>query len=120
MRAEERSTAIELEIEITMIGCGLGEKFHATILPNLIKIFCPNAADVSVLDLENTMNAFGVVEQARRSCGTMIASFRAEVGYVQRFRSRPGVIVPVRLHRRGGGCGINQVMEGQFMFRVMG
>src|SRR6266571_2853974 len=60
VRAKESATAIEFEVEIAAVRLGLSEEFHATVFPDFIHIIRPHAAHVTVLDLKNTVNAFGV------------------------------------------------------------
>ena len=55
--AQKSSATIELEIEIATIGFGLGKKLDATIFPDFVEILCPHAANVTVIDLENPMDA---------------------------------------------------------------
>ena len=61
---KECAAAVELEVEIAAVRPGLREEFHATVFPDFIHIIRPHAAHVTVLDLKNTVNAFGVVQQA--------------------------------------------------------
>src|ERR1017187_2668281 len=87
--AEERRTAVELEVKVAAVCLRLREELHATVLPDGIMVLRSQAAHIAVLDPEEAVNPAGVMEQPGGSEWVVGAALGAEVSNLQRLGLLP-------------------------------
>lgn len=83
IKAKMRAAGVHLQVEIALVRFRLDEKLHATVLPDFILKIGSHRAHISILHLENAVDAFRIVEQLRRNFWAMRAAFRSKIRHCQ-------------------------------------
>ena len=110
VRAQKSAATIELEIEVTPIRFGLRKKLNATVFPDLVKILRPDAANIAILHLENSVNSLAGIEQLCKRARPVIAALGTKMRDFECFGRAPGWVAPCNIKRRFGRRFLNGIL----------
>lgn len=108
--AQKRATTIEFKIEITTIGFRLRKKLDATVFPYFVEIIRPDAPNVAILHLKNSVDSFVGIQQLCERPRPVVAALRAKVRHFKRWRWRPNGIFPSDAERQIGKRLLNGIL----------
>jgi hypothetical protein len=80
VEAQQRTAAVELEVEVASVCPWLYEELHTAIFVDGIHIVRVYASHVPVPNQENAEKPISIIEQSGIGLRTMVTTLRAEVG----------------------------------------